>query len=154
MSKKNFIYCSASADQMFHDYEKFENQGKVARPAVVRKSVLIKGKANVMNPKTMTVLTPHGAMAEVDDDTLEFLEKNKHFVAMQQKGFIKVSKGEKLSKSQVQEDIVERDEASPLTPDDFKEAKEKTDAAVDAPKKKGRPRKNFAKSAAKPSEDV
>ncbi len=102
----------------------------------------------------MTVLTPHGAMTEVDDDTLEFLEKNKHFAAMQKKGFIKVSKGEKLSKSQVQEDIVERDEASPLTPDDFKEAKEKTDAAVDAPKKKGRPRKNFAKSAAKPSEDV
>jgi len=153
MSKTNFIYCSASSDQQFTDWKKPEAGKKVARPAVAGISVVIRGKANVMNPKTMTVLTPHGAVTEVDDETLAFLESNKHFKDMEKRGFIKVSKGAKLSERQVNDDIVERDESSPLTPDDYKEAKESTEKAIEGPKKKTRkPRKNMAKSTAKPED--
>lgn len=79
---KNYIHSTASADMTYPIYA-----GGTDRPHKL-KEIVIKGRANVVNPATL--ITPTGAVTEVSDADLEMLKKSAAFQRHVARGFMKV----------------------------------------------------------------
>lgn len=79
---KNYIHSTASADMTYPIYA-----GGTDRPHKL-KEIVIKGRANVVNPATL--ITPTGAVTEVSDADLELLKKSSAFQRHVAKGFMRV----------------------------------------------------------------
>lgn len=112
----NYIYSTSSSDQRITLYKNKVQPGeKMARAAVVTQSVFIKGKANIMDPKTM--ITPRGVVTEVSDLELELLEGNKTFQKMVKDGFMYIERGAKQEKpvEKVVENMQKKDKSAQPT---------------------------------------
>lgn len=82
------IYSMASNDVVVATY-KPKKDGEVSENKM-EKSIIIKGRANVRNPKTLE--TPKYAMTEVKPEELKILEAYKSFQRKVAKGYIVVGK--------------------------------------------------------------
>ena len=80
----NYIHSTASQDMTYRIYA----EGRSQNQATPIKDIVIKGRANVVDPKTL--VTPNGAVTEISDADLELLKKNKHFQRHVTHGFMKV----------------------------------------------------------------
>lgn len=89
-------------------------------------SVVIKGGANVVNKKTLTV--PNGVITEVSAEELAFLKTNGAFQRHVERGWLTVlsnkAAAEKLAETQEKDEdgFVKKDGSSQLTKEDFERA--------------------------------
>lgn len=109
MAKKHFVYSTLTSDQIYVNYHK--NVNGVAQP---KESVHINGGANVM---TKALLTPRGAVTEINDEELAALRSNEVFKLHEQNGFITVSE-QKHDVEAVATDLQGRDQSAPLVEQD------------------------------------
>jgi len=116
----NHIISTASNDNVFPIWIK-ETGVKGGRPAVADRRILIKGKANVANPKTL--ITPRGVVTTVSDEELVELKKIKAFNAMVRDGFYVIEAGKKPVVEEVVKDMTKKDKSAQPTPADFKDKK-------------------------------
>ena len=86
---KNYIHSTASADMVYPIYA-----GGNVTPRKI-KEILIKGRANVVNPATL--ITPTGAVTEVSDADLELLKKDTAFQRHVARGFMRVMQESELN---------------------------------------------------------
>ena len=86
---KNYIHSTASADMTYPVYA-----GGTDRPTKI-KEIVIKGRANVIDPRTL--FTPTGAVTEVSDADLELLKKNAAFQRHVARGFMRVMQDSELN---------------------------------------------------------
>lgn len=91
---KNYIHSTASQPMVYPIYA-----GGTDRPVKV-KEILIKGKANVIDPRTM--VTPTGVVTEVSDADLELLKKSSAFQRHVARGFMRVMNESELNTSDMQ----------------------------------------------------
>lgn len=120
-----FVYCTASNDSIFAVYDKHSEPG---RARVIKKSVLVKGGANVATGKG-ELITKYGVRTEVSDEDLKLLESSVNFQKMKEAGFITVSH-HKVHAETAAAEMNKRDESAPLVPEDYTdddEAKPKPD---------------------------
>ena len=99
---KNYIHSTASADMTYPVYS-----GGTDRPTKI-KDIIIKGRANVIDPRTLH--TPTGAVTEVTDEDLELLKKNAAFQRHVARGFMRVMTDSELNTK----DMTARDGSSQL----------------------------------------
>ena len=109
------VYSTMSNDNIYPTWIK----GTGARPAVGEDRVLIAGKANVINDRTL--VTPRGAVTTVTVEQLELLMKNKHFVAHMERGFITVDAKSRNAEdaAEVAKDMTAKDASAQLVESDF-----------------------------------
>lgn len=86
---KNYIHSTASADMTYPIYA-----GGTGTPRKI-KEIVIKGRANVVNPATF--VTPTGAVTEVSDADLELLKKSAAFQRHVARGFMRVMTDSELN---------------------------------------------------------
>jgi len=91
---KNYIHSTASQPMVYPIYA-----GGTDRPVKV-KEILIKGKANVIDPRTLT--TPTGVVTEVSDADLELLKKSSAFQRHVARGFMRVMTDSELNTGDMQ----------------------------------------------------
>ena len=91
---KNYIHSTASADMTYPIYA-----GGTDRPHKL-KEIVIKGRANVVNPATL--ITPTGAVTEVSDADLEMLKKSSAFQRHVARGFMRVMTESELNTKDMQ----------------------------------------------------
>ena len=124
-----FVYSTCSSDNVYVVWNKNAGQG---RPAVAEKRITVKGKANIIDQKTM--VTPDGAVTEVSAEDLAYLEANVHFQNHMKRGFMKVQKTRKSAEvSEVVADMTAKDASAQLTDKDFKDKKRKPKVAKAVP---------------------
>ena len=85
------IYSTASNDSAFPIYERIVSSTATrasTSPAVTKKTIFIKGRANVKNEKTF--VTPRGVATTVTDEALVELKKNDIFMRMVKNGFMTI----------------------------------------------------------------
>lgn len=104
---KNYIHSTASQPMIYPIYA-----GGTDRPVKV-KEILIKGKANVIDPRTLT--TPTGVVTEVSDEDLELLKKSAAFQRHVARGFMRVMNDSELNTS----DMQKRDNSAQLLDSDY-----------------------------------
>lgn len=109
---KLYIYSTMSADNSYVEHSELPNglHKKTAK-------LIIAGKANVTNPKTL--ITPKGMMTTVEDSEFEEFEENPMLKRHIERGFITVSKTKNDADS-VSKDMTAKDAAAPLTPANIK----------------------------------
>ena len=109
-----YVISSLSRDNVFAVYEK-----KSGNVLVVKKSILIKGGANVADKKTL--ITPSGVATEVSKEDLEILKANTAFKKFMERGFIKVlESGSKFKAQDEAEKMAEKDASAQITKEDYK----------------------------------
>lgn len=109
-----YVISSLSRDNVFAVYEK-----KSGNVLVVKKSILIKGGANVTNKKTL--LMPNGVATEVSKEDLEILKENTGFKKFLERGFMKIMEsGSKFKAQDEAEKMTEKDSSAQITEDDYK----------------------------------
>ena len=86
---KNYIHSTASADMTYPIYA-----GGTGTPRKI-KEIVIKGRANVVNPATL--ITPTGAVTEVSDADLELLKKSAAFQRHVARGLMRVMNESELN---------------------------------------------------------
>ena len=79
---KNYIHSTASQDMNYPIFA-----GGTDRPQKI-KDIIIKGRANVVDPRTL--VTPTGAVTEISDADLELLKKSAAFQRHVARGFMRV----------------------------------------------------------------
>lgn len=104
------IVSTLSNDQNYTDWSKPDQIGKVARPAVLRKQIIIKGKANII---TKSLVTPEGVLTSVTEDELEILKKIPLFQKHIDGGHLKIIVRE-ASADKIAKDMTDRDSSAPL----------------------------------------
>lgn len=116
----NYIYSTLTCDNLYVDFEFVENayirQGK--------KQVLIKGGANLPTAGMKDIITPLGAVTEVTDEDLAFLESNECFKKHVDKGFITVDKS-KVKIEKAVKDMKDKDKSAPKQEKDLDKFKVK-----------------------------
>lgn len=110
MSKKHFVFSTLTTDQKYVKYLPSGNDIPVEGP-----SVYIHGGANVASKR---LITPRGAVTEVDDDELALLNDCDLFKLHVANGFITVSTS-KPDEDAAAADQTSRDQSSPLVPEDY-----------------------------------
>jgi hypothetical protein len=80
----NYIYSTLTTDVTYALYGESPANGA---PAIVKASVFIAGKANVINKN---LITPMGVMTKVSDEELSLLKENHTFKRHVDSGFIKI----------------------------------------------------------------
>lgn len=114
-----YVISSLSRDNVFAVYEK-----KSGNVLVVKKSILIKGGANVTNKKTL--LMPNGVATEVSIEDLEILKENTGFKKFLERGFMKIMEsGSKFKAQDEAEKMTEKDSSAQITEDDYKKKGQK-----------------------------
>lgn len=109
-----YVISSLSRDNVFAVYEK-----KSGNVLVVKKSILIKGGANVTNKKTL--LMPNGVATEVSKEDLEILKENTGFKKFLERGFMKIMEsGSKFKAQDEAEKMTEKDSSAQITEEDYK----------------------------------
>jgi len=109
-----YIYSTLSND---NEYPIYENGG--ADVKVVKKSIRIKGGANVANKN---LITPLGVMTEVTAAELAELEKNEVFITQKAAGFITVD-NKKTDADNAAKNMTKEDKSAPATPEHYEEKK-------------------------------
>lgn len=131
---KTFYVCSTLAQDMaftLFDTSKAKNGGP--NVAIPGSRVLIKGGANVVDFKTGSA--PLGVITEVNQEQMNSLNENPHFLDAMEKGYLSVSDKKLDPEVQIaKNDMETRDASSQRVPQDFPEDQAPT--AGDAPKKK------------------
>lgn len=112
-----YIVSRASQDNEYIVWETTPNGIKR-----VKKSVLIKGGANVIDKTTKTA--PNGVITEVSDEDYELLAEHSAFQRHVERGFVEVMKEEKKAK-ETSKKKGKKDGGSQLTPEDFEERGQK-----------------------------
>lgn len=112
-----YIYSTITAST---NYSKYRPSGPNAGSAVIERSVVIHGGANMApqrDSKTQVVLmTPRGAVTRVSDEELSFLESVEAFRRHRDRGFLVVeSKSQSIDKV-VDAGMCPQDKSAPLTP--------------------------------------
>jgi len=106
------VVSTLSNDQHYTVWSKPETEGgKIARPAVALKRVLISGKANVANKIT----TPEGVITQVSDEALDVLKTVPLFQEHVSKGYMKIVT-RAVDPDKAAKDMTARDESAPLNP--------------------------------------
>ena len=114
-----YVISSLSRDNVFAVYEK-----KSGNVLVVKKSILIKGGANVTNKKTL--LMPNGVATEVSKEDLEILKENTGFKKFLERGFMKIMESGSKFKAQDEADkMTEKDSSAQITEKDYKKKGQK-----------------------------
>lgn len=119
-----YIVSKASQDIEYCDWQKGRNGLNIKK-----KSVLIKGGANVLNRKTMETL--NGVITEVSADDLKFLEANTAFKRHEERGWVKVCKtkadAEKKANAEEKDENGDKkkDGSAQLTKEDFEKRGQK-----------------------------
>lgn len=119
-----YIVSKASQDVEYADWVKGRNGRNT-----MRKSVIIKGGANVLNRKTME--TPHGMTNEVSAEDLKFLQAHTAFKKHVENGWMIVCKtkaeaDKKATTAEKNEDgTVKKDGSAQLTKEDFEKRGQK-----------------------------
>lgn len=90
---------------------------------LVKKSILIKGGANVMDKTTMT--TPNGVVTEVSDEDWALLKEHAAFKRHMERGFLEVIKEEKKARETSKKKSDKKDTGVQLTPKDFEDRGQK-----------------------------
>lgn len=80
----------------------------------VRRSVLIKGQANVADKH---FITKDGVTTKVSNEELAFLRENPVFKMHEARGFVKICATE--SRAENTKDLEKKDASAPLTPKDY-----------------------------------
>ena len=91
---KNYIHSTASQDMTYPVYA-----GGTDRPHKI-KDIVISGKANVVDPRTLATLP--GAVTEVSDADLELLKKSSAFQRHVRRGFMRVMNESELNTHDMQ----------------------------------------------------
>ena len=104
---KNYIHSTASQDMNYPIYA-----GGTDRPQKV-KEIIIKGRANVVDPRTL--ITPTGAVTEVSDADLELLKKSSAFQRHVARGFMRVMTESELNTK----DMQKRDNSAQLQDSEY-----------------------------------
>ena len=107
---KNYIHSTASQDMNYPIYA-----GGTDRPQKV-KEIIIKGRANVVDPRTLD--TPTGAVTEVSDADLELLKKSSAFQRHVARGFTRVMNESELNTK----DMQKRDNSAQLQDAEYADA--------------------------------
>lgn len=115
-----YVYSTLTCDNLYVDFDFVEN----AYIRKGRKQVLINGGANLPKAGMKSIITPLGAVTEVSDDDLTFLEGNESFKAHVKNGFIKVDKSKVKIKEAVKT-MQDKDESSPKKLKDLEKLKVK-----------------------------
>lgn len=89
----NYIHSTASQPMIYPVYTGGDHPVKV-------KEILIKGMANVVDPRTF--ITPTGAVTEVSDADLELLKRSPAFQRHVRRGFIRVMSERELNTKDMQ----------------------------------------------------
>lgn len=113
-----FIVSRASQDNEYVVWETTTNGQKQPK-----KSILIKGGANVMDKHTMT--TPNGVVTEISDEDWEILREHTAFKRHMERGFMEVMKEEKKARKSSKEKSDKKDGSAQLTPKDFEDRGQK-----------------------------
>ena len=113
-----YVVSRASQDNEYIIWETTPNGLKKAK-----KSVIIKGGANVLDRKTMT--TPNGVLTEITDEEYEILKECPAFQRHLDKGFVEVVKEEKKARETSKKKSDKKDGSAQLTPEDFKKKGQK-----------------------------
>lgn len=90
----NYITSTCSADMTFPMYVQ---NGPKSMSATSRRDVVIRGRANVTDKYSLQ--TPTGAVTEVTNEELEFLQNNIGFKKMVERGFLKVTTTDRLDRN-------------------------------------------------------
>lgn len=114
MSK--YVYSTLSADVKYMGYRPAPANGADYVP-VGERSVIIKGDAGIANKH---LVTPYGAVTEVSDEEMQFLETQAVFRRHRDRGYIKVE-DRKHEVDSVVADMTGRDNSAPLVDADFAE---------------------------------
>jgi rRNA maturation endonuclease Nob1 len=112
-----YLYSTMSADNCYANHEELPNGLHVKK-----EKLLVAGKANVSDPKTL--LTPTGMMTTVDEAEFKKFENNSMMKRHIEGGFIKVVKS-KQEVETVVKDMTKKDKSAQKTADDFKPNKRK-----------------------------
>lgn len=113
-----YIVSKASQDIEYADWVKTRNGLNIKK-----KSVIIKGGANVLNKKTME--TPNGVMTQVSAEDLKFLQSHSAFKRAEERGWMVVCKTEGEAKKKADkaekddEGHTKKDGSAQLTKEDF-----------------------------------
>lgn len=99
---KNYVHSTASQPMIYPIYS-----GGSDRPVKI-KEILIKGMANVVDPRTF--VTPTGVVTEISDADLELLKKSSAFQRHVARGFMRVMTDSELNTK----DMQARDNSSQL----------------------------------------
>ena len=91
---KNYIHSTASQDMNYPIFA-----GGTDRPQKI-KDIIIKGRANVVDPRTL--VTPTGAVTEISDADLELLKKSAAFQRHVARGFMRVMQESELNTADMQ----------------------------------------------------
>ena len=106
-----YVYSTLSNDQQYTLWKEGTNG-----PNVPLHSVLIKGKANVVD--TLHLITPKGVVTAVSKDDMEFLSKDPGFNQHKENGFILVEQ-KKADANRVAQDMTPKDSSAPHTLQDY-----------------------------------
>lgn len=109
---KNYIHSTASQDMNYPIYA-----GGTDRPQKV-KEIIIKGRANVVDPRTL--ITPTGAVTEISDADLELLKKSSAFQRHVARGFMRVMNESELNTK----DMQKRDNSAQLQDAEYADGKD------------------------------
>lgn len=108
-----YVYSTLTCDNAYTLYEPTPPE-QLSKP---KRSILIKGGANVANKH---VLTTKGVVTQVSDADMEMLKQNDHFMLHHKNGFIAWEK-HKEDPEHVAKDMQEKDASAPKVPEDFKD---------------------------------
>ena len=92
----NYIHSTASQPMIYPIYAGEDGQNRATKI----KDILIKGKANVMDPQTLS--TPTGVVTEVSDADLELLKRSSAFQRHVARGFMRVMNEHELNTKDMQ----------------------------------------------------
>ena len=117
-----YIYSTLAVDMAYTIYA---NEKDASGLSIIEKQIYIKGGAGVVDPKSTqgNFYTPKGVVTKVTDEELEMLEKNHVFNLHKDRGHILIEKSQKPVEKVI-EGMNEKENSSPLTPDDFVESSE------------------------------
>ena len=114
-SKDHYVYSTLSNDQKYTLW-KVSTDGA---PHVAMGSVLVRGRANVINEKTLD--TPKGVVTQVSGAQLKQLCNSGSFVRHFKTGYLRVETVQEKPEK-VANDMSPKDKSAQLTGDDFKKA--------------------------------
>ncbi|WVH05507.1 hypothetical protein KKJFFJLC_00009 [Vibrio phage vB_VpaS_PGB] len=102
------IYSMASNDVVITTFKPKKSEGEVSENKI-KDAIVIKGKANVRDPKTLQ--TPKYAVTDVTADELKILQANPVFKRKVDRGFISVGK---------EPETLKKDKSAQMSEDDKK----------------------------------
>lgn len=110
----HYIYSTLSNDQR---YTLWQEKAADGAPNIALGSVLVHGRANVINEKTLD--TPKGVMTRVTADQLSLLHHSGSFLRHKKAGYLTIEKA-KVEPDKVAKDMTPKDKSAQLEKADFK----------------------------------